>query len=126
MGTLRNVWERLTALLALALQAKGRAPTAKADPKKVAGAVQQFTTHFLPLFAQIEKQYKAKQQIEVGLKKAAEDALKLAQTLKQQIDAANKDGFTDGELRENLGGRLEEIIDRLRELKNDGFSVQWD
>jgi len=126
MGTIHDVWERLKALLASALQGKARAPNAKADPKKLATPVQQFTTKFLAALGEIDKAYKAKAQIEIGLKKAADDALKLTQALKQQIDAANKDGLTEGQLRENLEGRLVEMTDRLKELKSLGFSVQWD
>src|SRR5690348_18103928 len=100
MGTLRNVWDRLKALLAQALQGKGRAPGAKADPKRMASAVQQFTTHFQPVFAEIDKHYKAKAQIEASLKTSADQALKLVQALKQQVTAADKDGFTTGGLQE--------------------------
>jgi len=126
MGTLRNVWARLKALLALAALGKARAASATADPKKMASLVQQFTTRFLPLFAQIESHYKQKAQIEAKLKKTVDEALKLTQALKQQIDAANKNGFTEGRVREDLDGRLEEITDRLKDLKKDGFQVQWD
>jgi hypothetical protein len=106
MGTLRSVWDRLKGFLAQALQGKGRAPGAKADPKKMASAVQQFTSHFQPVFAEIDKHYKAKAQIEVNLKKSADSGLKLVQALKQQVVAADKDGFTTGDLRESLEGRL--------------------
>jgi len=126
MGTLRSVWDRLKGFLAQALQGKARAPGAKADAKKMASAVQQFTAHFLPVFAEIDKHYKAKAQIEIGLKKSADAGLKLVQALKQQVVAADKDGFTTGDLRESLEGRLDEMIDRLTELKQNGFGVQWD
>jgi len=126
MGTLRSVWDRLKALLAQALQGKGRAPGAKADPKKMASAVQQFTTHFQAVFADIDRHYKAKAQIEAGLKTSADQALKLVQALKQQVVAADKDGFATGGLQESLEGRLDEMIDRLTELKHNGFGVPWD
>ena len=114
MGTLRNVWNRLKALLDSAV--RGKPPAAKADPQLTA-AVQQFTTNFLRAFAQIEKQYKDKAAIEADLKKSTAEALKLVQTLKQKVAVV---GDSD------LDGRVDEMADRLKELNRDGFQVQWD
>jgi hypothetical protein len=42
------------------------------------------------------------------------------------VVAADKDGYTTGDLKENLEGRIAGMLDRLNELKTDGFQVQWD
>jgi hypothetical protein len=126
MGTLTNVWKRLSDFFALAVQGKGRAANAKVDAKKVNAAVQKFNQEFQPVLAEIEKHYKAHKTVQDALKKTSEGGFKLVQALKTQIVAANKDGYTQGDLKDDLEGRLSELSDRLKDLKEDGFRVPWD
>jgi hypothetical protein len=56
-----------------------------------------------------------------ALKKTVDEALKAVKALKQQVVAADKDGYATGDLKENLDGRIDEMLDRLNELKNEGL-----
>jgi hypothetical protein len=126
MGTLRSAWTRLKAQLDAAMKSKPAAG-AKADPKKTAAAIQQFLSKFAAIMAEFEDAYKLKAQVDVKLRKASEEGLKLLQPILQQVDAAHKDGFNpDNSLQENVDGRLDEVIRLLKELKSNGCQVQWD
>jgi hypothetical protein len=126
MGTLRDVWGRLKGLLDAALKAK-LAPGAKADPAKTAAAVKQFMSQFASLMTELEANYKTKAQVDAKFRNIAERGIKLLQPFVQQVDAAHKLGFNpDNSQHDNLDGRLDEMLDRMKDLRKDGSGVQWD
>ncbi|HUB81194.1 MAG TPA: hypothetical protein VMB03_20470 [Bryobacteraceae bacterium] len=122
---MKGVWDRLKVQLQAAMKSK-TAAGAKVDPKKTVQAIQQFMTQFAPVMAELESAFKLKTQADAAFAKAAEKGMKLVTPMLQQVQTAHKAGFNaDSSLEENMEGRLGEMFDRLKELKQYGSEVQW-
>jgi hypothetical protein len=126
MGTLSGVWDRLKPLLEGAMKS-GSEPGAKADPKKASATIQHFISQFEPVLKQFEAIYKKKKDVDASFKQTSEQGLKLLAPLLQQLDAAHKDGFNPNDsAHQSMDDRINEMIDRLKDLKQYGSQTQWD
>ena len=115
----------MKALLQAAMKSKTTSG-AKVDPKKTVLAIQQFMTQFAPIMAELESAFKLKAQADAAFARSAEKGMKLVTPMLQLVDAAHKAGFNDdNSLEEKMEGRLSEMFDRLKELKQYGSEVQW-
>jgi hypothetical protein len=125
MGTMKSVWDRLKTQLQAGMKSKPTAG-AKVDSKKTVQAIQQFMTQFAPVMSELESAFKLKTQADAAFAKAAEKGMKMVTPMLQQVKAAHQAGFNDdNSLEENMEGRLGEMFDRLKELKQYGSEVQW-
>jgi len=125
MNTFRDAWARLKAQLDAAMKSKA-APGAKADPKKVAQAIQKFMSAFAPVMTDLDSAFKLKAQADAAFKKAGANGMNLVTPILQQVVAAHKDGFNaDNTLQGNMEDRLDEVFRLLKELKQYGSEVQW-
>jgi len=120
MGTLRSAWTRLKAQLDAAMKSKPAAG-AKADPKKTALAIQQFLSKFAAIMAEFEDAYKLKAQVDVKLRKASEEGLKLLQPILQQVDAAQQGWIQPRQ----LAARERRRTTGRGDSPPQGIEVQW-
>jgi len=125
MGTINGVWERLKPLLDGAMKSTPQAG-AKVDPKKASAAIQHFTSQFAGVLTQLDAIYKKKAEVDASFKVACDQGLKLLTPLLQQLDAAHKEGFNpNNSAHQNMDDRINEMIDRLKELRQYGSETQW-
>jgi hypothetical protein len=116
---------QLKALLDKAIKSNP-GPGAKADPKKTAAMIHDFMTKFAPMMAEMEAIFKMKAEVDAKFKKPADKGMNLLTPFLQQVDAAHKLGFNpDNSLQGDLDGRITEVFDLMKELKQYGSEVQW-